>query len=126
MPWSIERKGGGDVKRQPTVAMVHVLSLLTALHGIGCAKEDPNPLVLLGTLERDRIALATPVQEMVLERPVHEGDHIRAGTVVARIDGTRLRAEVAIYVAARARAQAQLAQLQAGTTKERIAQADAE
>jgi HlyD family secretion protein len=114
------------VKRRTRVTRNAGRALLAILVLTGCEREDPNTLVLLGTLERDRIALATPVQETVLERPVHEGDHIKAGTVVARMDDTRLKAEVSIYVAARARAQAQLAQLEAGTTKERLAQADAE
>jgi HlyD family secretion protein len=87
---------------------------------------ESDSLILLGTLERDRIALMTPVQETIVAFLVNEGDRIPAGTVVARIDDTRLRAELAIYAAAKARARAQLAELEAGTTKERIAQAEAE
>jgi HlyD family secretion protein len=114
------------VRRLRRIILTAGMAVVAAGLGTGCERTDPDSLTLLGTLERDRIALATPVQEALVERPVNEGDYIRAGTVVARIDDTRIRAEIAIYEAQRARAQAQLAQLEAGTTKERIAQAQAE
>jgi HlyD family secretion protein len=92
----------------------------------GCDKGSSEALVLLGTLERDTLYLTAPVQEQVVERPVREGQRVEAGALVARLDDTRLRAELSIHLAALERARAQLAELEAGTTRERIAQAQAD
>ena len=54
------------------------------LHGIGssaillavlagCERDDPNSVLLLGTLEREAITLTSPVTEQLVERPVGEG-----------------------------------------------------
>ena len=110
--------------RLPTDGIGRMALLLAFL--AGCERDDPNSVLLLGTLEREAITLTSPVTEQLIERPVREGDHVKKGTLVARIDDSRLRAELGIYEAARGHAQAQLVELQAGTSRERIAQGEAE
>jgi HlyD family secretion protein len=89
----------------------------------GCKDEAPQ---VLGTLEYDRITLPAPSAERIVSVTVHEGDRVKAGATVMTLERTRIAAQTD---AAQAQAQQQrdaLAELEAGTRVEQIAQARAE
>ena len=105
--------------RRPVRGAALGIALLLA----GCA--DPPPQAL-GTLEWDRIALPAPVAERIIDVQVREGQPVKAGDVLLRLDPVRTQAQLDV-----ARAQAQqsgqaLAELQAGPRTEAIARARAE
>jgi HlyD family secretion protein len=89
----------------------------------GCKQETPQ---VLGTLEYDRISLPAPSAERIVSVAVHEGDRVKAGATVMTLERTRIAAQTDV---AQAQAQQQrdaLAELEAGTRIEKIAQARAE
>jgi HlyD family secretion protein len=64
-----------------------------ALAALACSKAESPRFV--GTLERDRIELIAEAPEPIVERPVAEGQDVKAGDLLVRLDDTRLRALVA-------------------------------
>lgn len=80
----------------------------------------------LGTLEYDRIAMPATAAERVIEIDVREGERVKGGQLLLRLDPTHTRAS---FEAARAEAERlrnTLAELVAGPRKEDIAQARAQ
>lgn len=101
-----------------------VFAMLIAIMVVGgCKQETPQ---VLGTLEYDRISLPAPSAERIVSVAVHEGDRVKAGATVMTLERTRIAAQTDV---AQAQAQQQrdaLAELEAGTRIEKIAQARAE
>jgi HlyD family secretion protein len=98
-----------------------ILVAVTALGG--CRDEAPQ---VLGTLEYDRISLPAPSAERIVSVAVHEGDRVKAGATVMTLERIRIAAQTGV---AQAQAQQQrdaLAELEAGTRIEQVAQARAE
>lgn len=98
-----------------------VLMLVAAL--AGCRESSDQ---VLGTLEYDRITLPAPAAERIASIAVHEGDRVKAGAEVMILDTARTAAQTD---AARAQAEQQrdaLAELEAGTRSEQLAQARAQ
>lgn len=97
--------------------------LIATLLLTGCKDEGQQ---VLGTLEYDRISLPAPSAERIVSVAVHEGDRVKAGATVMTLERTRIAAQTGV---AQAQAQQQrdaLAELEAGTRVEQIAQARAE
>lgn len=70
--------------------------------------------------------LAFKTSGRIVEIPVHEGDAVKAGAILARLDDTTVKAQIAQAEAALAVAQSQRVQLRAGSTQaERQAAEDA-
>lgn len=90
----------------------------------GCAKTTPD--LLLGTLERDRIAVTAEAAETILRIEVAEGDEVEAGATILSLDARRIEAELAAAQAERQRAAAALDELRRGTREETIAAARAQ
>ena len=80
---------------------------------------------MVGTVERDRLEMLAPVTELLAELPVHEGQTVAAGTVVARLDDTRLKEEIAVLQHTRDAEKEKLSELEAGFRSEEIAQSRA-
>jgi HlyD family secretion protein len=78
-----------------------------------------------GTIEATSTALSFKVPGRVLERLVDEGQKLAAGQVVARLDDRDARQELAGREADLAAARSALAELQAGSRVEEVAQAEA-
>ena len=97
---------------------------VAALMLAGCAAEE-SPLPLVGTLERHRLELIADARERIVEQPVTEGQAVKAGDIVARLEDRLARAELAEAVAGRARAEQRLAELVRGPRQERILDARA-
>jgi HlyD family secretion protein len=89
----------------------------------GCGR---NPPQALGTLEYDRITLPAPAAERIVAIDVREGERVRAGQRLLRLEATRTQSA---SEAARAEVQRQrsaLGELVAGPRREAIAQARAQ
>lgn len=108
------------IRRFPQSAQAALMAVGIALGGC-----TPAPPQALGTLEYDRITLPAPAAERIVAIDVREGEQVRAGQPLLRLDPSRTQAELA---AARSQAQQQrelLAELEAGPRSEDIARARA-
>jgi HlyD family secretion protein len=102
------------------------LLLASLLFSVTACSEDPDDIMAVGTLERDRTELRAPVGETVITREVEDGARVRHGQVLIMLDtataDARLRQADAMLAAAKAR----LAEIQRGARSERIEQLQAE
>jgi len=100
--------------------------LLGLVLATGCKPSaQDNAVVMVGTIERDRLEMLAPVTELLAELPVQESQTVKAGTVVARLDDTRLKEEIAALGHMRDAEKAKLDELEAGFRSEEIAQSRA-
>jgi len=104
-------------RRGPRAAL-----LLLALAAAGCREAPPQAL---GTLEYDRVTVPAPVAEPIVAIAVREGERVRAGQVLLRLEPTRVAATTEAARAEATRQRAALAELEAGPRQEQIAQARA-
>jgi HlyD family secretion protein len=81
----------------------------------------PEPLLVQGEADATRFDLAARVDGRVAEIPVERGQNVEAGAVLVRIDNPETVAKHAQALAAKGVAEAQLANIQAGTRAELIA-----
>ncbi|OOE37829.1 hypothetical protein BZG04_01345 [Salinivibrio kushneri] len=98
-------------------------AMLMLLVLTGCNGDPAYPVV--GTLERDRIALAAEMAEPVVKIHVREGQQVNAGTVLVELDPHRARAELAQLEAAADRSRRRLDELLRGPRQETIDEARA-
>lgn len=98
---------------------VCALALLTA----ACHRE-PEPL--LGTLEWDRISLPAPASERIVAMDVREGQQVRAGTRLLRLETQRTQAQLQSLQAQASQREQSLLELRNGPRREQIAQAQAQ
>ncbi|HYG05155.1 MAG TPA: HlyD family efflux transporter periplasmic adaptor subunit [Stenotrophomonas sp.] len=89
----------------------------------GCRRQ-PEPL--LGTLEWDRISLPAPAAERIVALDVREGDQVRAGTRLLRLEPDRTQAQLQGLQAQASEREQSLQELVAGPRHEQIAQAQAQ
>lgn len=89
----------------------------------GCS--DPPPQAL-GTVEWDRITLPAPVAERIVDMRVREGQAVKAGDVLLRLDPVRTRAQLEVATAQARQSGEVLAELRAGPRSEAIARARAD
>ena len=101
-----------------------VSGLLVAVIAAGCESND-SPLPLVGTLERDRLELIAESQERIVEILASEGERVRGGDLLARLESRLYDAEVEAAEAALLRAEERLAELVRGPRVERIRDARA-
>lgn len=83
----------------------------------GCAD---NSTALLGTLERDRVALTAEAAEPVLRWHVAEGDAVEAGALLLELDPARAQARLERATAQVAEAEALFTELSHGARRETI------
>lgn len=98
------------------------LAILLAGSLVGCTAETPQ---VLGTLEYDRISLPAPSAERIVSVEVREGDRVKAGAVVMTLERTRIAAQTDVVQAQAQQQRDALAELEAGTRSEQLAQARA-
>jgi HlyD family secretion protein len=84
-----------------------------------------NAIVLYGNVDLRQADLPFNASERVTEVLVQEGDHVKSGQVMARLDPTRIQPQVAKAEADVAAAQQVVNRLHAGSRPEEIAQARA-
>jgi HlyD family secretion protein len=87
--------------------------------------DAPNFIRVSGNIEVTEAQVSFRIAGRVQERLVSEGETIRTGQIVARLDSTELTHEVSLRKAELEAAQAALAELLAGSRVEEIAQAEA-
>ena len=97
--------------------------LFAALLLAGCGDE---PAQALGTLEYDRVTLPAPAAERIVAIEVREGERVRAGQRLLRLEATRTNASTEALQAEAQRQRAALSELEAGPREEAIAQARAQ
>jgi HlyD family secretion protein len=83
---------------------------------------QPQPLLVQGEADATRIDIAARVEGRVAKRPVERGDNVAAGQILYEIDNPELIAKLHAAEASRAVASANLANIEAGTRAEDIAQ----
>jgi HlyD family secretion protein len=98
------------------------LLVAAVLLASGCTRETPRAL---GTLEWDRITLPSPAAERIISIEVREGQRVKSGELLLRLEGTRTSSQVAAAQAQARQGKAALAELKAGPRREDIAQARA-
>ena len=81
----------------------------------------PEPLLVQGEVDATRLDIAARVDGRVAEIPVVRGQNVHAGAVLVRIDNPETIAKLEQARAAKAVAEAQLANINAGTRPEVIA-----
>lgn len=86
-------------RRARATSLVLAVALAPALIAGSC-RAPRTDVVLVGTVERTLVELSAPVPEALAELRCERGQHVRAGDVLARLDGTVLRAELAAGEAA--------------------------
>jgi HlyD family secretion protein len=103
--------------------LVPVLALLAA----ACDDEAPtNLLRVSGHVEATEVQVAAEVAGRLVELRVDEGDRVKRGDVIARLDTRDTELRIAGAEAERAAADAQMRLLQAGARVEDIRQAEAQ
>src|SRR5690242_10400625 len=109
------------MKRKIVIPVIGLLAL-----GIGGAvilrnskHTDPNKLIVSGNIELTEVSMAFKTAGRLVERSVDEGDPVRPGQIVARLDRDQLLRQRDQAEAALAAAQAQLAQAQTAVNWQR-------
>ena len=87
---------------------------------VAACGNDPSPLPLVGTLERERVELVAEFQEPIVERYVIEGEQVQAGQLLMRQDGARVEQDLNAAEAAVGRASQRLAELLRGPRVEAV------
>lgn len=98
-----------------------ILLLVAAL--AGCAEDAPQ---VLGTLEYDRVSLPAPSAERIVSVDVREGDTVKAGATLLTLERTRIAAQTDVALAQAQQQRESLAELEAGSRDEQVAQARAQ
>lgn len=106
-------------------ALVRKLCQGTWEKGIGEKSGEDAALTASGTVEVRTVEVASKMAGLLRELPVREGDVLRAGDVVGVVDRPDLEAQLARDRALWRRARAHLADLEAGSRPEEIAEASA-
>ena len=110
--------------RVPSIIVGTVAAIVVALSIFYLLR--PEPLLVQGEADATRFDIAARVDGRVKEIPVERGQNVPAGAVLVRIDNPETLAKFEQMKAAKAVAEAQLANILAGTRVETIAAREAE
>ncbi|GFK55646.1 HlyD family secretion protein [Vibrio cholerae] len=105
--------------------MIQSLSIASLLALLLSACSAENPPQALGTLERDRITFSATSNEIIRELPISEGEHVKVGDVLVKLDSQIQTTLLTQALAQQAKAQASLTKLTNGERPEDIAVAKA-
>ena len=107
------------------VAALVIIAAIVVYYTTHRHGRDKNLVKVSGNIEVTSVEVSFKVAGRVQERLVDEGETVKAGQVVARLDSTDLAHETAIRRADVETARAALRELEAGSRPEEIAQAEA-
>jgi HlyD family secretion protein len=107
------------------IGMVAVAAAAVALYFALRPRRDSGALELSGNIELTAVELSFKSPGWVKERPVDEGQAVKAGQLVARLDDVEVQRELARQEALVASARANLAELEHGSRPEEIRQGEA-
>jgi HlyD family secretion protein len=119
-----EEKNKRSTTRVPSIIVGTVAALVAALSIFYLLR--PEPLLVQGEVDATRLDIAARVDGRVKEIPVERGQNVPAGAVLVRIDNPETLAKLDQMKAAKAVAEAQLANVLVGTRVETIAARKAE
>jgi HlyD family secretion protein len=103
-----------------------LIVLLAVLMLVACsASSIDGPMVASGFIEGKEVTIASEVSGRIAEMLVDQGEMVKEGDVLARLDGTSFESQRAEATAGLAAARANLARVQAGARSEEIAAAQA-
>src|SRR3954452_10413456 len=105
--------------RLPSIFVAVVIAAIAALSIWYLMR--PQPLLVQGEVDATRLDIAARVDGRVAEVPVERGQDVAAGAVLVRIDNPETIAKNEQALAAKVVAEAQLANVNAGTRAEMIA-----
>jgi HlyD family secretion protein len=123
-PTDGQEKNTRAVTRTPSIVVGIVAAIVVALSVFYLLR--PEPLLVQGEADATRLDIAARVDGRVKEIPVERGQSVPAGAVLVRIDNPETLAKHGQMKAAMAVAEAQLANVLAGTRAETIAARKAE
>src|SRR5712671_576918 len=119
-----EEKSASSATRVPSIIVGIVAAFVVALSVFYLLR--PEPLLVQGEVDATRLDIAARVDGRVKEIPVERGQNVSASAVLVRIDNPETVAKHEQMRAAKAVAEAQLANVLAGTRVEAIAARKAE
>jgi HlyD family secretion protein len=123
---AVEQRLSAEPRRAPRVARtpaIIVTIIVCAIVGLSLwYLVQPQPLIIQGEADATRIDIAARVDGRVGQRPVERGDNVTAGQLLFQIDNPELIAKLHQAEAGLSLASAQLANIEAGTRAEVIAQ----
>ena len=124
----VRAEGSGQRAGFPARAIAAAIVMTTAAAvASGCRKPPPsNSTRVSGQVDATAIQVAPEVGGRILEMPVNEGDRVKPGDLIARIDTRDADLALRRAHADRAQADAQLRLLLAGSRREDIRQAQAQ
>jgi HlyD family secretion protein len=103
-------------RRPPAVALVACSLLLVS----ACSRPQPGQLKVSGNVEVTQVQASFRVPGRVVERPADEGQLVKAGQLLARLDDQDLKQQLALRQADEAAARASLDRLLAGSRSQEI------
>ena len=113
------------IKQKAAIAAVVVAVAAGAFYLINHRQPESDRIKVSGNVEITTVATSFKIPGRVVSRDVDEGDWIKAGQMIARLDSSDLEKEVALRRGELDAANASLAELLAGSRKEEIGQAEA-
>jgi HlyD family secretion protein len=119
-----QEKTTAAATRIPSIIVGAVAAIVAALSVFYLLR--PEPLLVQGEVDATRLDIAARVDGRVKEIPVQRGQNVAAGAVLVRIDNPETLAKFEQMKAAKAVADAQLANVLVGTRVETIAARKAE
>jgi multidrug efflux pump subunit AcrA (membrane-fusion protein) len=105
--------------------LLTLLLTMTLMSAAGCASGNSEPVRANGTVETTQVNLSPEVGGRVVEALAQEGEQVKEGQVLVRLDDTLLQAQLRQAEASLKAAQANYDLLAAGPTKEQLRQAQA-
>jgi HlyD family secretion protein len=105
-----------------STAAVLVIGAIASIWWYGARDDSPRDLVIYGNLDLRQVQLSFNNSERIAAVLVQEGERVRQGQLIARLDTSRLEPQVAEADAQAAAQREVLARLRAGSRPEEIAQ----
>ena len=107
------------------LSAVCLILIIVAVTVMRRTAKDTNGIKVTGAIEVVTVEVSFKVPGRLTQRLVDEGDTVRAGQLVARLEDDELKEERSVRAADHRAAQAGLADLLAGSRREEIAQGEA-
>ena len=108
------------------IIILAAVGLAVAVVAFVLLRREPGPaeeLKVSGTIEVTLVEASFKVGGRLAERLIDEGELVRAGQLLARLEDDELKEQRSVSLAEQRAAQAALADLEAGSRREEIAQA---
>jgi HlyD family secretion protein len=116
---------GNKKKLLIPLALIVVLIIIARLHAPVQATVPEGAVSMSGTIEVVDAEVGFKINGRVTERAVDEGEEVKQGQLIARLDASELEQEVSLRNADLSMAKAQLAELEAGSRPEEVKQYEA-